>query len=365
MEKHIDAGKQEVINRIMKPPWKKTLYFLAIILSILAYKEPYAKMNERHPELPKTVGAWQIFGSPKQVDASNIFDYMNGAGELYLAYRFKKLEVYEYRAVDRENILAEIYFMETPDDAFGLLSQDWDGEPVDLRPFCRSEKVKLRAPKSRALYGSGLLRIAAGSTYVRIMTLVETPESKEVVLSLGRTVMGAEKCPQEPDLLHVLPAEVMNEWNLLSNGICYFRSYLVLNTIYYLSLENILNLERSSEAVTATYEHRAKLEKINPIRVLFVRYADYEKASRALDAFYRSYLSEHDAKGFHPAVAAYSGFFKVEDGWLGYELERDYLAFIFQCPDEKSARGILNAITFNLTETARPTGSSGRFIPSL
>jgi hypothetical protein len=91
----------------------KTFYFLAIILSILACKEIHATMREEHPELPKTVGAWQRFGSPKLVDSANIFDYMNGAGELYLASRFKRLEVYEYRAADRENILAELYFHES------------------------------------------------------------------------------------------------------------------------------------------------------------------------------------------------------------------------------------------------------------
>ena len=125
------------MNRTMKLPWKKAFYFLTIILSTLACKETYAEMNEKYPELPKTVFAWQRFGSPKLVDDSNIFDYMNGAGEIYLAYRFKKLEVYEYKAVNRENILAEIYFMETPEDAFGLLSQDWEGEPVALNPSGR------------------------------------------------------------------------------------------------------------------------------------------------------------------------------------------------------------------------------------
>ena len=350
MAKYNDADKQQIMNRIMKPPWKKTFYFLVIILSILACKETYAKMNEKHPELLKTVCAWRTLGSPKLVHASNIFDYMNGAGELYLAYRFKKLEVYEYEAVDRENILAEIYFMETPDDAFGLLSQDWDGEPVDLKPSRRSEKKKLRAPKSRALYGSGLLRIASGRIYARIMTFVETPESKEVVLSLGRTVMGEEEYPHEPDLLNVLPAEVMNEWKLQSNEICYFRSHLVLNSFYYLSHKNILNLDLSAEAVSAAYQ-KIGGEKSKRARVLFVKYATPEKASQALDAFCKAYLPEHDAKESNPAMNAYSGFFKVEDGWLGYELEKDYLAFVFQCPDEKSTRSVLNAITFNVTET--------------
>ncbi len=47
-------------------------------------------MKERTIELPKTVEVWKRPDSPKVVDASNIFQYMDGAGELYLGYRFKK-----------------------------------------------------------------------------------------------------------------------------------------------------------------------------------------------------------------------------------------------------------------------------------
>ena len=99
--------------------WNNIFYPTAIFLLILVYAEVHAHMKARRPELPKTVGTWQRPDRPRLVDASNIFKYMNGAGELYLGYRFKNLEVYEYRADCRENIIAEIYFMETPEDAFG------------------------------------------------------------------------------------------------------------------------------------------------------------------------------------------------------------------------------------------------------
>lgn len=60
--------------------------------------------------------------------------YMNGGGELYLAYRFDHLEVYEYTAEQQEDIVAEVYVMHTSADAFGLLSLDWEGEPVTISP---------------------------------------------------------------------------------------------------------------------------------------------------------------------------------------------------------------------------------------
>jgi hypothetical protein len=55
---------------------------------------------------------------------------MNGAGELYLGYRFRHLEVFDYLSTNKDHILLELYYMERPEDAFGLLSLDWGGKPI-------------------------------------------------------------------------------------------------------------------------------------------------------------------------------------------------------------------------------------------
>jgi hypothetical protein len=326
--------------------WKKTFCFIAIILSILAYEETHAKMKEHNPELPKTVGVWKRPDSPMVVDASNIFQYMNGAGELYLGYRFKNLEVYDYKADGQESIVAEIYFMETPDDAFGLLSQDWGGEPVDLKPSRPAAMKTSRAPIARALYGAGLLRISSGNIHARIMAYRETPKSKEAVLSLGRAVAGSDKLPDEPCLLNILTDEIADGWKLQTNQIRYFRSPLVLNIFYYLSLQNILNLDLTAEAVTATYE-KTGVEKSKRARVLFVKYSTPEKANRALDLFRQSYIPEHNRVNAKTITNEGPAFFKVEDGWLGYRLKSECIAFVFKCPDEKSARAMINGIRFD------------------
>ncbi len=36
--------------------------------------------------LPDTVNGWDLEGPPRRIDETNIFDYMDGAGELYLSY---------------------------------------------------------------------------------------------------------------------------------------------------------------------------------------------------------------------------------------------------------------------------------------
>jgi len=44
----------------------------------------------------ESVGAWSRPESSKIIDSTNIFKYMNGAGELYLGYRFDHLEGFDY-----------------------------------------------------------------------------------------------------------------------------------------------------------------------------------------------------------------------------------------------------------------------------
>ena len=103
-----------------------------VILTSLLFHGAGVGMNTSQINLPKSVGPWIRPDSARVINSKNIFDYMNGAGELYLGYRFDHLEVYEYSASGQDNILVELYFMDTSDDAFGLLSLDWGGEPVSL-----------------------------------------------------------------------------------------------------------------------------------------------------------------------------------------------------------------------------------------
>ena len=118
---------------------------------------------------PSSLGAWQRLGEPRRVDPAGIFEYMDGAGELYLAYRFDHLEVAEYGAAGEDQVLAEVYLMGSGDDAYGLLSQDWGGEPVVLgEGGCRG------------LYGAGLLRASCGTRFVRVLATRETAASREV-----------------------------------------------------------------------------------------------------------------------------------------------------------------------------------------
>jgi hypothetical protein len=124
-------------------------------------------------DLPKQAGLWTRSDAPRRITADTIFDYMDGGGELYLGYRFDHLDVYEYKADDasRGTVLVELYWMQTSDDAFGLLSTDWTGQAVTLGPppGPTAHTGMNTVPPHHGLYGAGLLRLWSGNLFARVL----------------------------------------------------------------------------------------------------------------------------------------------------------------------------------------------------
>jgi hypothetical protein len=319
-----------------RPP-ASTVFLLALCVFTATARLEIAEMKTAKPELPRTVGLWTRTEATRTIRAESIFEYMDGAGELYIGYRFGRLEATEYTAPDEKNILVELYFMKTPDDAFGLLSLDWGGEPVDLVVAARKSAEKHPAWPN-ALYGEGLLRLRSDKIYARILAEQETPRSKEAVLALGRAVVKDGAGSSSPALLCQLPETLESGWKQRRDETSYFRSHLVLNSLYYLSQENIFDLGRETEAAIARYEKNSPAGP-RRIRILLFRYPDGRAAEKALGHFRRVYLPDRSS-----ASTETQNFFSVEDGWLGFKLKGGRAAFVFECPDRETAAVVLDQI---------------------
>jgi hypothetical protein len=285
--------------------------------------------------LPKTVCGWTRAEQPRKILTNGIFDYMDGAGELYIGYHFQHLDVYEYDSPGEGQILVELYWMDSADDAFGLLSGDWGGDPVDLGKSTAARGGAGLWPGNRSLYGSGLLRIWSDNLYARVMAYQETAGSKAAVMEFGRIITAGRGNPAPPRFLSALPLAGDKGFKLRADRVCYFRSYLVLNSAYFLSTSNILDLGLSVEGVTTLYSSSGDKAR-RSVRLIVVCYRDAQSARTALAHFEKIYLPEK-----HLATAESTPgdrrFWKIEDGWLGYVGHGRFAALVFECPDRESA----------------------------
>ncbi len=304
-----------------------------LLFTLLVFTFPVLAGEAPVKGIPDAVAGWKR-SAPTEVRPAGVFDYMDGAGELYLAYNFVRLEVYHFTAEGRGSILVEIYHMPSSDDAWGLLSGDWGGEEIALSGGRRpaAQTYGGRVPAARALYGAGLLRVAAGNLYVRVMAERETEESRRAVLELGRAIVGDNPLPGPPDIVSMLPAG-LSDLQLMPERVLFFRTHLVLNSVYYLSSSNILELDNRCAAVTAAYKQQAG--KANAL-LLIIRYPSAAAAGQAFKSFTGSYLPEVKQE---PGATKCTN--QVEDGWVSVSRHEPYLALAFRASSRDAAEALV------------------------
>jgi hypothetical protein len=298
--------------------------------------------------LPTQAGAWVRPDQPRRITEETIFDYMDGAGELYLAYRFAHLDVYLYPAPTPSlgEIRVELYWMRSTDDGFGLLSVDWGGEAVDLqgRGMARQGAVPA-APPHDALYGGGLLRFWSGSLYGRVMASRESPASREQVLAIARSIVnGRPANSRPPGILSTLPGRLGDRFVLRPDRTCFFRSHYVLNSVHYLAPDDVLGLGPTVEAVIG--EYRALPQGSDPVRLIEIAYPSADAATAGLGAFLKAYLPGGDKQAAgRPLPSAARG----EGGWFGWAAQDRHLAIVLGAPGEEAAKTMAGAALAELS----------------
>jgi len=273
-------------------------------------------------EVPREVNGWVRTEHPRRVTAANIFDYMDGAGELYLAYAFVGLDVWKFTRAEAPEILVEIYEMGNSADAFGVLSFDLGGEEVGVG--------------QKSVYGAGLLRFWQGRHFARILAEAETPDAKAALLKVGRSI--ASDLPGAgtlPELVVRLP-----EAGLLPESVHYFHRKMCLDYFYYLADDNILNLNKETNAVIADYRTASGKAKL-----LVVQYDSSDSCAEASKSFHAVYLR----KGLPEAGAIRSN--EIEGGqWVSSLRNANLLLIVFEGESQKDCEELLQAAVSSLTQ---------------
>jgi hypothetical protein len=125
------------------------------------------------PDLFPNVSGWVRPAAVELFDRETLFDYIDGAAELYFQYGFEALHVAEYRDAQGDLIVVEAYRHRSPLEAFGIYSQEQPSDPavVDIG--------------TRAYLQGSWLNFVAGPWYVKILSYQRGFQTRETLRSFA------------------------------------------------------------------------------------------------------------------------------------------------------------------------------------
>lgn len=262
--------------------------------------------------LPPEVNGWTVNEKDELYDPQTIFNYIDGAGEVYRSYNFKQLLARRFTKSGQPDIVADLFEMASSKDAFGVFTHDLEGEDAGVG--------------RGSTYKGGLLSFWKGRFFVSLYAEEETKDAKEALFALGdRVASSIEEKGEKPDIIALLPEEA-----LVEKSVHYFHNHMILNYHFYVSDENILLLDQETEAALGTYR-----EDNEKSYLLVVHYPDASKASQAFQNFLKIYMP--DAKEM--------GLVQTEDGkWTAARLKKDILVVLFNGSSANYAKGLLEQV---------------------
>lgn len=236
-----------------------------------------AATADDHNRFFTEIDGWE---KPEEVDVynpDNLFDIINGAADVFLAYDFQNLYWGEYTSKTDDNIyiVLEIYRQGDPVNAFGVYSQERPRNPQLTDVGAQGYKLP------------GVLHFFAGDSYVKIRSHDRSEETAAAMEKLARHVAVS----LDPD-----PSFPVDQAALPEEGKVIFTDQFI-NT-------NFLGHPFLSRAFVSTYEIDG--EKFN---LFMIENDDAGKCEKMLSDYYE-FSKQED-------VEIVEGIHTIDDRWNG------------------------------------------------
>ena len=260
--------------------------------------------------LPDRAEGWTASAPPARYDPQSIFHYIDGHGEVYLAYGMVACTAQRYAGPPGEGaIVVDVFELESAADAYGVFTHSRDGDPVPVG--------------QDASLAFGTLLYWKGREFVSVTAEQETERAKAAVVALGHAVDEAiGERGEVPPLVQRLPAEGLD-----ARSVVWLRNAHILDAHARLGRENVLGVGSSAPAALGRYRRTDGVAEL-----VLVSYPDQASAARASAAFADRFLA--------PARPR-----RHQDGWYaagaGSGLVR---AFVLRASSRQTAESLLAAV---------------------
>ncbi|MBN1341341.1 MAG: hypothetical protein JXQ73_01600 [Phycisphaerae bacterium] len=259
--------------------------------------------------LPEKLDGWARQKPDRLCDDRTIYDYMDGAAEVYLTYAFAGLVVAGYGRQRAPSIVVELFDMTRSFDAYGVFT---NGRDEALPDATIGQGAELR---------DALLTFWRDQYFVAIRADADdVPKTVTTALrDLGLAIAAAiGRDGPLPEVLSYLPGA-----GRVPHSERYINGRDALNYHHDFGDRNLLHVGPDTQAVLATYRRNDARRDL-----LCVLFPSAAKAGQACRDFVANFAREADAEG-----AA-----KVGDGqWVAVAVEGRFLAAALDAPTRDEA----------------------------
>ncbi|UCG27213.1 MAG: hypothetical protein JSV24_09575 [Bacteroidales bacterium] len=280
-----------------------------ILLFVLIIGATAANLNQY---LPKSINGWIASGLDVYYYPETLRKYIKGRADLFISYGFEQILSRRYKRSGQPDILVEIFDMIEPKNAFGVFTHARENIDESYGQGCQLLDGAILFWKDRY--------------YVSIVSVAETSETKKTLPKMAKKISKEIKEEGElPEILQWLP-----EKDLIPESVFFFHHYIWANAFYFISDDNLLNIDDETDAVLAMYgpaESRYYL--------LIIRYPTDSKAEEALGNF---------ADRYAPEIKNTPVLIVEDEKWTGAILDHELFICVLNGPDKKSVGTLLEGV---------------------
>ncbi|MDI7261069.1 MAG: hypothetical protein QME90_14270 [Thermodesulfobacteriota bacterium] len=122
------------------------------------------------------IAGWKPSGEIQTFIPKTLYEYINGAADLYFTYDFEELKVAEYMNDKKASVTVEVYRHKTSIHAFGIYSQE------------RLSDANFFGIGAQGYIENNILNFLMGNYYVKINSFNTGPEDQQILLPFARKV---------------------------------------------------------------------------------------------------------------------------------------------------------------------------------
>ena len=242
---------------------KKYQLVLGICLTIFV-----ATVNSYPGTLFPGIKGWEVTIDKTVYGKLNLWEYINGAADLYLSYDFENLHIAEYMNKKDQSVKVEIYKHSSAENAFGIYTAermiDYNFIDIGVQGYIEPDA----------------LNFLTGEYYVKMMSSGMISVEQEALLSMAEEINNALDSDKKwPDVIDLFPADgkIANSENFIARdflGYSFFHSAFTADyhvqekfKLFIIKLENEADAQKMFESYTSLI-NKDKITRSDDIYVI-------------------------------------------------------------------------------------------------